>query len=373
MATSKRQKHTHETECADEAVLVEQLWCSEPADNCVFSHCVKLWWNESEPEVMCNIMKDETKNITFSDLPSSWPTVDDKTVPDSTVKNPQLANTAKLPCGHVFHPTALALHFLNMDMRCPVCREGKENRMSVQSVPASVRDMFTQKQEQLSRNDSENMTQDDILRIVAGLELHMELRGTSPINNAHTQSRGIFKSRIPCSQTQMNHILAQEREREATQFPLINFSLHRSFQRLSRPVLQRHAESLNNGVIFRLYHPLVPIPIASTELSASEALDTLFNCLTMQGTPLECAGQVPLYCLPVAGNEPVVVVQSKYSGSEASGSTPTVSIDINMHMIINIATYVSQVFTTLVEATAMQDDVLGPHILVPEIIGIMQQ
>ena len=58
--------------------------------------------------------------------------------------------------------------------------------------------------------------------------------------------------------------------------------------------------------------------------------------------------------------------------SGASESTPTVSIDINMHMIINIATYVSQVIGTLVEATAMQDDVLGPQMLVPEIITIMQ-
>ena len=374
MSTSKRRKHTHETNCADENLLTEQLWSSDPNSDTggVFSHSVKLWWNEREPEVMCNIMQDETRHVTFSDLPSSWPAVNIRTESEETATDLQLANTAQLACGHVFHPTALALHFLSMDMRCPVCREGNQHRMSIDSVPPSVRNMFTQKQEELSRSESENMTQEDILRIVAGLELHMELRGMSPINHVHAQSRGIFKSRIPCSQTQINHILEQERGRNITHFPLINFSLHRSFQRLARPVLQRHAESLNNSVIFRLYHPLVPIPIASTELSASEALDTLFNCLTMQGTPLECAGQVPLYCLPVAGNEPVVVVQSKYSMSGASESTPTVSIDINMHMIINIATYVSQVIGTLVEATAMQDDVLGPQMLVPEIISIMQ-
>jgi len=224
-------------------------------------------------------MQDETKHVAFSDLPSSWPAANGQAESEATATDLQLANTAKLACGHVFHPTALALHFLNMDMRCPVCREGHQHRMSVDSVPPSVRDIFTQKQEQLSRNESDNMTQQDILRIVGGLELHMELRGMSPTNNVHTHSRGIFKSRIPCSQTQLNNILEQEREHNTAHYPLINFSLHRSFQRLARPVLQRHAESLNNSVIFRLYHPLVPIPIASTELSASEALDTLFNCL----------------------------------------------------------------------------------------------
>ena len=70
-------KHTHTNDCANENVFVEQVLFSEaePATTRVFSHCVKLWWNESEPEVMCNIMQDETKNIQYITAvwePSQW-------------------------------------------------------------------------------------------------------------------------------------------------------------------------------------------------------------------------------------------------------------------------------------------------------------
>ena len=50
-----------------------------------------------------------------------------------------------LPYGHVFSPSALALHFLIQDMWCPICRAGFATRMSISSVPLSIRHINAKK------------------------------------------------------------------------------------------------------------------------------------------------------------------------------------------------------------------------------------
>ena len=46
---------------------------------------------------------------------------------------------AKLSCGHNFHVSMLALHFLSSDMRCPLCRAGPAGEMYLRCVPRSAR------------------------------------------------------------------------------------------------------------------------------------------------------------------------------------------------------------------------------------------
>ena len=60
---------------------------------------------------------------------------------------------AELPCGHTFHVSALALHFLSMDMRCPVCRRGPGGRMHVASLPRAVQDVFCTRLDGMQSSD----------------------------------------------------------------------------------------------------------------------------------------------------------------------------------------------------------------------------
>ena len=87
----------------------------------------------SQETCHCHIMHEDTLTSEVPGLPRSWPTAG------------ALCHSIKLPCGHTFHPTALALHFLFRDMRCPVCRAGHGGAMDIASVPACMRDAFRAK------------------------------------------------------------------------------------------------------------------------------------------------------------------------------------------------------------------------------------
>ena len=371
----KRRKHAHTQSSCDTTSeqLWEQVWearpdMEAPPPTAVFKCPVQLWWNDSSgEEILCHIMQDNTCNVTFDDLPSIWPLqqIDANTNPSETL----FANTAKLRCGHTFHPTALALHFVNMDMRCPVCREGNKASLNVECLPIDIRSSIISKKEQL--HAPELRSSDDIRQVMTALELHIHLRGPSNPQTVNTNSsvtslRSVLHSRILCASEQIEQIQQQEAIGHQTNTDLINFPVHRSFQRIARSVLERHAEMLGNTIVFVLHHPLVPITIQSAEMPARQVISELFNCLTMQGTPLECHGSVPLFCT-AAGAEPVAVVNSKYT---LDNSTPSVTIDVNMHIILNIATYVSEVIGSIARAT-MDGEFMGPQMLVPEIITII--
>lgn len=371
----KRRKHAHNQSASDATSpqLWEQMWEARPdiessPPSAIYKCPVQLWWNDpSGEEVLCHIMQDNTYDVTFDDLPTIWPSqqVDDTTDSSETL----VANTAKLSCGHTFHPTALALHFVNMDMRCPVCREGNKAALNVECLPIEIRSSIMSKKEKLQA--PELRSSDDIRQVMTALELHIHLRGPSNpetvnANSSVTSLRSVLHSRILCASEQIEQIQQQEANAHQTNTDLINFPVHRSFQRIVRTVLERHAEMRGNTIMFVLYHPLVPITIQSAEIPARQVVSNLFNCLTMEGNPLECHGSVPLFCT-AAGGEAVAVVHSKYT---LDNSTPSVTIDVNMHMILNIANYVSEVIGSIARAT-MDGEFLGPQMLVPEIITII--
>lgn len=47
-------------------------------------------------------------------------------------------DAAQLPCGHVFATSALAVHCVSNDMRCPVCRRGPTERAQISSMAAAM-------------------------------------------------------------------------------------------------------------------------------------------------------------------------------------------------------------------------------------------
>lgn len=86
----------------------------------------------------CGIFHEDSADVTADELhglPLRWALLDTDRCRAGT-------SCAELPCGHTFHVSALALHFVSRDMRCPVCRRGPEGRMYVESLPRCVQDVF---------------------------------------------------------------------------------------------------------------------------------------------------------------------------------------------------------------------------------------
>jgi len=84
----------------------------------------------SQQKCRYHIMHEDTRAVHMPGMPQSWPAAG------------ALYHSLTLPCGHTYHPTALALHFLFRDMRCPVCRAGHGSAMDLASVPESMREAF---------------------------------------------------------------------------------------------------------------------------------------------------------------------------------------------------------------------------------------
>jgi len=85
------------------------------------------------PRGPCAIFQEESAELTSDDLhglPVLWD---------------EACACAELACGHTFHVSAIALHFLANDMRCPVCRQGHASRMLLESLPPEARGVFRER------------------------------------------------------------------------------------------------------------------------------------------------------------------------------------------------------------------------------------
>jgi len=79
----------------------------------------------------CHILLEDIAKVDLCGMPTLWP-------------RPHQAqlHTLALPCRHTFHASALLVHFLHQDMRCPLCRKGHTSRLSVHSLPEPSREGF---------------------------------------------------------------------------------------------------------------------------------------------------------------------------------------------------------------------------------------
>ena len=129
----------------------------------------------------CGIFHESIATVTTEALPVHW-------------ENGM--SGAKLPCGHTFHASSLALHFLTHNMTCPVCRRGNDTvKMTCHSLPSSVREGF---ENYLAAFHSRNPPETPERRISRAqfidteamqqqFNLHVQLQGHS--NNATTWQR----------------------------------------------------------------------------------------------------------------------------------------------------------------------------------------
>ena len=105
----------------------------------------------------------------------------------------------QLGCGHVFHPVAIARHFLVSDMRCPVCRTGPAGPMAMDSVPPPMREAYAAKPDRVrsEAQSPEDLAQlrADIEHVLAHLELGFVLLGadSTAAPRAMTRTRVVFE------------------------------------------------------------------------------------------------------------------------------------------------------------------------------------
>ena len=333
----------------------------------------------ADDSVDCGIMHEPTRAVEVEDLPSMWPA------------GACEANCAQLACGHVFHPAALALHFLVGDMRCPVCRAGPVGRMLLESVPAALRPAFAAKIERVasaasaadSPEDIEQLRA-DITHVLANLEVGLLVLGAdNATTRASARTRVIFEpgdvdaieqqvlraAQAGAAGTQDASALANTLTRDSGS----TFGMHRSFQRLARAVVGRQVEHNAAGrVRFALVHPLVPVPISSLEISVMEVWHEFFNApapvpapvsapvsapeLGELGEPGEPGAPdaqprpIPLFCAAVAGTHPVGFIRAHFAGAAAA---PQLTAELNTLMLVNIAAYVRQVLESIRDAVEL--------------------
>jgi len=270
----------------------------------------------SDEAVVCGIMHEPTCCVAIEGLPPAWP----------GAPGP---NSARLQCGHVFHPAALALHFLVADMRCPVCRVGLAETMDMQSVPAEHRLDFQKKLEGIERREKEEEERVEpasIADVLRDLELQVRLAD---------EARELTSLRTPV-------VFHEEQIRHMTSAALqeCNFDVHRSFQRLVFGLVNRQrCQYPERSVRFALQHPLVPVSMLSEPMNVAAVWRELLDPAQQHvRTP------VPLFCPHVTGSEPVAHLRVAFS---ANATVPSVSIDVNVCFLLNIATYVSDVLESV--------------------------
>ncbi len=313
-------------------------------EKCVFEHwkansgeyeTVCKLFSTDKSEHMCAIMHEPTCSASVDNLPELWP------LENAEGESAAGANTVQLECSHLFYAPALAFHFLVKDMRCPVCRQGCLEKMHLLSVPLSVRHLYEAKVQALVQNTlhdefaSVNLMQ--IASVLSDLEVEMRIFPPSANTpNVHTpwaSHTASARTRVIFEPEHVEHI-QQRVLGNNTDAPLTtNFAVHRSFQRLIRSIIGRHY-FLNTGcrVRFALTHPLIPLRFRSHEMAIGHTWLTHFTSPD--------SSSIPLFCPGVAGTEPVGFIRCAFCPTTV---TTSITVDMNMYIIINIVTNVSDI------------------------------
>lgn len=305
--------------------------------------------------ITCPIMQEPTCSALIEDLPGIWP-----------LQNKNIANTVRLPCSHTFYVHALALHFLATDMRCPVCRTGSAVPMDILSVPLSIRHLYANKLSGLHQRTIENEVESidpmHIVNVLENLEVEMRVFEGSEGNPMRTWSSHIStaRTRVVFQQQHVEDIqrsiltVASSNSTDIDVSMTTNFTVHRSFQRLIRCIVgRRHMYNKQGVVRFALTHPLLPLSFRSNELSIADAWNDHFSA------GATAAGCVPLFCGSIGGTEPVAYLRSVYC---SESNTTSITVDVNMHIIINISSYVSDVLDSIRESVRQHTSLDYPSI-----------
>jgi len=329
----ERHVSEEENEVEEGPKVYREAWRTSSGEN----HVLCKLFSAADAGHTCGIMHEATNSAEVPDLPCTWPLEPAK----HKNVNEDVVNTVELECGHVFHPVALAFHFLVSDMRCPVCRTGYTELMDLACVPLSVRPAFaakieTSRQAQLQEHMA-SLPPLPTVDVLSHIELEMRLL---------TGSGSTVRTRVVFNDQHVEDIQRVAMQASSDQHGLLTTGLgvHRSFQRLIRCIVARqHTLNSNACIQFALTHPLVPVSIASEPIPVSASWSRLFNPVEMH----EQRGSVELFCPGVGGTHAVACLHSQYNDHTHA---PHITIDVNMHMLISISTYVNEVLNSIRES-----------------------
>jgi hypothetical protein len=320
----------------DNAQVNESLQCWKSCDDEYATTC-KLY-TTNDHTLLCPIMHEPPCSAQLEDIPETWPLADNTS-----------ANTVRLECAHTFFVPALVLHFLVTDMRCPVCRTGASCKMDIACVPLCVRESYLAKlkalQQRTVQEDMINMLPEHIANVLSELELEMRIFTTSAqdttvlIHNATAKTRIVFDAGH-VADIQSRSLTASNNNLDQPQFDMItNFAVHRSFQRLIRSMLGRQLlQQTPSSVRFALTHPLLPLAFKTNLLTVNE----VWNLYFAQGATSDMG--IPFFCTNIGGTEPLAFLRCALC---SIANTTSVTIDVNIHVIINIISYVSDVLESI--------------------------
>jgi hypothetical protein len=209
---------------------------------------------ESRPGETCGIFHLDIPDVDVDGVGPAW--LEDRPY-----------DTAELPCGHVFHACALAVHCLANDMRCPVCRAGLPDKAQVSGFAPAMQPALLAKKLALhgARDDAENdaafnvdLDVDAIARELC-LEIYMQWAPPSgQVRRANRVHRDLYAYNVARIETPL-HLTDDARLAEH----LDNYTTHRSFQRRFNRYF-RGMQSSGNIMCLGLSHPLLSDPVRST-------------------------------------------------------------------------------------------------------------
>lgn len=163
-------------------------------------------------------------------------------------------DAAEIPCGHVFHACALAVHCLANDMRCPVCRAGPPDRAQVSGFAPAMQPALLAKKLALdaTRREETDVHVDvdlDVDAIARGLvfEVYMQWAPSGP------SARSEIVARL---ETPLQLVDASDAADAPLADHLDHYSTHRSFQRKFN-IHFKNMQPGDNIMCLGLSHPLM--------------------------------------------------------------------------------------------------------------------
>ena len=137
----------------------ERAWTLHGAE---YDLCCTLRDSQQGVEAECSIMHESTR------APAPF---------EAWSIEGQTYDTAVLPCGHTFMPSAIALHFASNSMRCPVCRAGADEKLCLRSLPEAVQHELGERVAVMQRDSEQNSMEMyiDVPRLERDMTLVVEL------------------------------------------------------------------------------------------------------------------------------------------------------------------------------------------------------
>tara|TARA_B100001094_G_C18188280_1_gene805351 strand:+ start:3016 stop:4218 length:1203 start_codon:yes stop_codon:yes gene_type:complete len=224
------------------------------------SQRVRCQLSTANGEEICHIFQMPTAEVDVPDLPRAL-----RLHPRQT----HAYDTATLACNHTFHPSALFLHFLLTDMRCPACREGPGTRMDVSCLPLAVQKHFKDKVKAVNKRTEQEEIEEAMHDILAYTDVNIEALEDdfTFVMEMYIPSQDMFTSRL--LQTPIRPMLQHARG------SFVHYVTQYSFQRAFNNILRQHLQNSHVNILFQIQHPILQTPLRTELFNLQQLYQTI--------------------------------------------------------------------------------------------------